>query len=608
MSKTILFLIMLLWAQISYSFSETQTDWSDGFAYEGPVTDWKAFLYDMELTDYMNTPGEISITTKANLFLDDLQRMVSSTGDIDLDGDIDVVGRCQYIDGLFWLENCDNGTSWQQHFITTTGKYAWWHSLCDFDNDGDKDLLTSWGDYYQDEGQIVVFENTGGSFWPEHIIADGIIGTMSSYDPFCYPVDIDGDGFIDIIGEYWTGEPGYHTLHISWWRNPGRLSNDWIEIGIHNFENGPTLEAMHAGDKDQDGDADVLVNINYYPEDTTFCIEQQASSWVINPINYEHVYMLGFYDFDSDNILDIFINEGDHLFWLKEVTPNSWEYNLIDDSIYSHTKAWAEDYDGDGDIDIYGIEGHAEWWENINGSGLVWQKHMIHPYSAYNSVSLADLNQDGFTDIILGSTVNAFWINTQLHSDTAFIQSQILDVGAYVYWDSISWTNELPPGTDILLQIRTGVDGSTEPYMEEWSDWIEEPGNLSDYVSNYRRYIQYNALLTTSDSTVTPILRDVSISWSATDIQTNNYSVQTTGLSIYPNPSAFPVIQCILAETTHLEIDVFDICGRVVFTDRKDSASPGIHTILPSNLVPGIYFCRMTTDRANSYKSFVVTK
>ncbi len=211
MYSFIMLLILFLF-DAAFAFSAVQTDWSGGYGGEGPVPFWSNELYDMESTDYYNVPGEVSPANRANIIIAGLKRLYSSTGDIDMDGDVDIAGRSQFIDGLFWLENGDQGNSWQQHTITSTGKYSWWLKLCDFDGDCDDDLLASWGEYNPNVGEIVIFENTGGEFWPRWTVAENVPGTMSGMDPFCYPVDIDGDGLIDIAGEYWTGEPPDHTL------------------------------------------------------------------------------------------------------------------------------------------------------------------------------------------------------------------------------------------------------------------------------------------------------------------------------------------------------------------------------------------------------------
>ncbi len=87
----------------------------------------------------------------------------------------------------------------------------------------------------------------------------------------------------------------------------------------------------------------------------------------------------------------------------------------------------------------------------------------------------------------------------------------------------ISWTETLPSNTDVLFQIRTSADGTT------WTDFLG-PTSASDFYTDKTggetinsthssggndRYIQYLAILTTTDGTVTPTLSDVSIQYTA---------------------------------------------------------------------------------------------
>jgi len=564
----------------------------------------------MQSADYYNVPGEVSSAYRANILMEGLKRLYSSTGDIDMDGDVDVVGRSQYVDGLFWLENCDQGNSWLQHPITSSGSYSWWLKLCDFDGDGDDDVLASWGEYNPNGGEIVIFENTGGVFWPCWTVAQNVPGTMSSTDPFCYPVDVDGDNLIDIVGEYWTGEPPDHTLHIAWWKNPGHMTHNWVENTIYTSDIWRVVESMHAADKDQDGDADVVLNVECVPEDSTFWIEQVgANSWIPHPVEDENVYMLGFFDFNGDSFLDILLNEGDYMYWLNETEPDTWEYTLIEDSIHNSSMTWVDDFDEDGDLDIYGSGWELDWWENLDGSGSEWKRHLLHPYRSYGNTSLCDLDQDGFNDMVLSGLDDSYWIETERYSSLALIESQILDVGSYVYWDSITWAEELPPGTEIYLQVRTGVDGTTEPFMEEWSEWIYDPDDLSEYVPNYRRYIQYTAFLTTPDPNVTPILQEIAVSWFGSDIEETAYPLQSCGLmSISPNPSRLPLIEYRLPATSSVDIKVFDLFGRVVFDHWSELENSGNHEIFPGELPPGLYLCRMVSLGITDIKSFVVIK
>lgn len=62
------------------------------------------------------------------------------------------------------------------------------------------------------------------------------------------------------------------------------------------------------------------------------------------------------------------------------------------------------DVDGDGDGDILGsgISGNNEiaWWENLDGAGTEWQKHVIGSQASNYSLNAVDLNGDGELDLL----------------------------------------------------------------------------------------------------------------------------------------------------------------------------------------------------------------
>jgi hypothetical protein len=77
-------------------------------------------------------------------------------------------------------------------------------------------------------------------------------------------------------------------------------------------------------------------------------------------------------------------------------------------------------------------------------------------------------------------------------------------------WNEINWTEHLFLGTDITITTRTG---NTIVPDTSWSDWSSEYTNPDGSVitSPRSRYIQYCANLSTSDTTISPELDEVTI-------------------------------------------------------------------------------------------------
>src|SRR5688572_21891472 len=79
-------------------------------------------------------------------------------GDVDGDGDLDVVVASQDDGRVRWFENAGNAASWSAHQIAARST-ASWAVIADVDRDNDLDVIaSSWGD-----DRIAWHENTAGN-------------------------------------------------------------------------------------------------------------------------------------------------------------------------------------------------------------------------------------------------------------------------------------------------------------------------------------------------------------------------------------------------------------------------------------------------------------
>lgn len=127
-------------------------------------------------------------------------------GDADGDGDIDLVGASELTDGIWeedgdvtWFENVDGGgLEWTAHQIETDFASGFVAHFGDIDGDGDLDII---GTDYQ---RIAWYENRNGdgSLWLRRFVTTDLIGAVS-----CDLGDIDGDGDLDVVaGAYNTSQ------------------------------------------------------------------------------------------------------------------------------------------------------------------------------------------------------------------------------------------------------------------------------------------------------------------------------------------------------------------------------------------------------------------
>ena len=122
-----------------------------------------------------------------------------NAGDLDGDGDIDLVMCTHFGARVAWVENGGgDGTTWTLHMLATDKNKL--HSIFayDFDNDGDLDVFAG-----ESEGTAWIWENTDGKgTFKEHAVAMNARG----HDARVGDVDCDGD--LDIAGKPWgEGEP-----------------------------------------------------------------------------------------------------------------------------------------------------------------------------------------------------------------------------------------------------------------------------------------------------------------------------------------------------------------------------------------------------------------
>jgi hypothetical protein len=84
------------------------------------------------------------------------------------------------------------------------------------------------------------------------------------------------------------------------------------------------------------------------------------------------------------------------------------------------------------------------------------------------------------------------------------------DAGSQAIWKEINWNVSLFPETKIIIQTRTSSDNSFwEPWSPAYSNPSGDPITSSDY-----RYIQYRAILQTTNSSNSPVLSDINIFYS----------------------------------------------------------------------------------------------
>lgn len=170
------------------------------------------------------------------------QARTQVVGDIDGDGDMDILTNSSGNTFVSWFENVDGlGNFSQQHIIDPIGLYENYIYLFDIDGDGDLDILS-------EKGDLVIWrknEDGLGNYSDYIIIGDDTLNPSDSLAK-----DLDNDGDLDIVSSFSTGNT------IAWYENQDGLG-DFAPQNIID----PNLQSprtVHTADLDNDGDLDIL--------------------------------------------------------------------------------------------------------------------------------------------------------------------------------------------------------------------------------------------------------------------------------------------------------------------------------------------------------------
>jgi len=209
--------------------------------------------------------------------------MFSSHGDLDQDGDIDLVIPTYPPSLIRWLENLEGDTIWTPHTIATNIDVSYC-TVADVVGDSKLDVVAG---EWASSGQIIVYENQlPNTTWQQHPVA-----TLPGAG-WVECADMTGDGNLDIVTSIFaTGEMVYFE-NPSW-------NIETILSGV------PWIVYANTGDIDRDQDMDLS-----YSTSTTRqfgWIENDNLNWILNPFDTVN-FVAGrteLIDMDGDYDLDI---------------------------------------------------------------------------------------------------------------------------------------------------------------------------------------------------------------------------------------------------------------------------------------------------------------
>lgn len=133
-------------------------------------------------------------------------------------------------------------------------------------------------------------------------------------------------------------------------------------------------------------------------------------------------------------------------------------------------------------------------------------------YHRASSAYSEDIDGDSYMDV-LGAAFYDYdivWWNLQEYSSEGSLESSILDTQGDADWYYIDWNATTPLNTSVSFQVRASDDYSI---MGAWSDTLTSACLLTGLLNDGDRFVQYRAILNTSDPDTTSILNDITILW-----------------------------------------------------------------------------------------------
>ncbi|MGA1792544.1 MAG: FG-GAP repeat domain-containing protein, partial [Thermoplasmatota archaeon] len=368
-------------------------------------------------------------------------------GDIDQDGDIDIVVSDIKNYRIIWFENPSNMTKkWNMHTIYSGSTYmynVYSIDVGDMDGDGDIDVVAS---SYSRGYVMYIRNNNQGNTWTLYLFKTGFYNAGR-----VRIADMDQDGNPDVVVASYYCYYYYSYPFLYWFRAPSdpNSTSGWTGYRI---DSSPTYYiytyfGMDVGDFNDDGYPDVAMAL--YPYYTYYG-------------NYNRIYA--------------YIN--------PKTLGGSFSRYSVDSSAQRALSLAVGDITGDGTDDIVAATydgGKVTLYQNSN-NGTSWSESSIGTTSYPRFVRIADMNGDGKNDTVAGAGSGVYDLSVYIQGSSitswtkSTITQQVINPQAFSIFD-IDKDGDLDlmvSGTDAsqLVQVET-KDRSIPTYK---ITWLEDGG------------------------------------------------------------------------------------------------------------------------------------
>ncbi|MHC1707037.1 MAG: FG-GAP repeat domain-containing protein [Bacteroidales bacterium] len=326
-------------------------------------------------------------------------------------------------------------------------------SFVDVNNDNKRDLLASPFDpisiITQSHQSVWLYDNIGSDDYPEFHLntREFLQGDMIDAGTTALPVfcDVNQDGLTDIVlGNYGFYDSSYYQFGFLYsifrsrmivLMNTGTPANPEFTVTDNDFAGISGLNITNAyptfGDVDHDGDLDMIVGNT---SGTLYFFENIAGTG--NPLSFSSAVpdfqgidagsssTPQLWDLDDDGKLDLIIGNKKGLlaYFRNTGTLQSPVFTWVTDSlgkvdVRDPNIAWDGNSvpcffrtpDDSTHLFVGALKGGVSFYKNIDGNAngpytLVDQNYLFLRYGSNSGIAVADLDQDGYPDMIMGNT------------------------------------------------------------------------------------------------------------------------------------------------------------------------------------------------------------
>ena len=537
-------------------------------------------------TFYAQAIGGNVIFTRTS-YIDNVLNAVIKSGDLDRDGDIDLV-----INNKIYFNDGNAGFTFSNE-LSITGI----PEIGDFDNDGDLDILI------ENSGNIFFFANDGSGNFTQRYSFAGNLGDLG---------DLDGDGYLDIA--YFLNFGKIATCN----NNHGIFEDGYFFQFSGNCLPGDYQDRVLVDDFNNDGKPDALGihgvtggGIFQYTLCRSYDMINNQGNRIFNPENIFSGQLSGInviiYDYRGGNSIDV-NNDG----YIDIISPgiqlrNNGNGAFTNMNTFTYIFSLASDLNGDGFMDM--VVGYNSFYIN-DGNG----NFTFFPGNGeiFSSGAYGDLDNDGDIDLAVYNFLTN-QVSILLNGDIPLpVELSSFTSETDLNNITLNWTTsseENNAGYDIE---KTMFNVQSSMFNENWlkAGFVNGNGNTNN-MSNYTftdKNLQtgkYKYRLKQTDFNGNfkyyELSNEVTIG-----VPDKFYLSQN-----YPNPfNPVANLEFGISELGFVSLKVYDSQGKEVVTLINENKEPGYYNIQfeGSKLSSGVYYYRLESKGFSQTKRMMLLK